>query len=103
MVIQAMRGSENHLFIPISINGQRESWWLVDTGAPMSTITEQAAATASLQAPAPGSNVRASVKSEGQELKVVMASDILSEGFDFGAQPLAVLRLDAVGGTGRFI
>jgi hypothetical protein len=55
------------------------------------------------QAPAPGSNVRASVKSEGQELKVVVASDILSEGFDFGPQPLAVLRLDAVGGTGRFI
>jgi hypothetical protein len=93
-VIQAIRGNKNHLFVPMSINGQKESWWLVDTGSPLSTITRQAAVTAALKEPEAGSKIPNTVKAEGQELKVVMASSLVSQGFDFGKQPLAILRLD---------
>ena len=110
VVIQAIRGDQNHLFVPISINLQKQSWWLVDTGAPISTITETAARRASLQPPAGArrtslqrlqppeiaAKIPSSVKVEGREREVVIAQKIVSEGFDFGEEPMAVLRLDAL-------
>jgi predicted aspartyl protease len=96
VVIQAIRGDQNHLFVPISINLQKQSWWLVDTGAPISTITEAAARSASLQRPGITAKIPSSVKVEGREREVVIAQKIVSEGFDFGEEPMAVLRLDAL-------
>ena len=96
VVIQAIRGDQNHLFVPISINLQKQSWWLVDTGAPISTITEAAARRASLQRPGITAKIPSSVKVEGREREVVIAQKIVSEGFDFGEEPMAVLRLDAL-------
>jgi predicted aspartyl protease len=93
-VIQAIRGNKNHLFVPMSINGQKEFWWLVDTGSPLSMITRQAAMAGALKEPEVGSKIPNTVKAEGQELKVVMASSLVSQGFDFGKQPLPILRLD---------
>jgi predicted aspartyl protease len=98
VVVQAIRGDQNHLFVPVSINSQSKSWWVVDTGAPISTITESAARKASLQGPEVASKIQipASVKVEGQERQIVIARKMVSEGFDFGEQPLVVLRLDAL-------
>lgn len=96
VVIQAIRGDQNHLFVPVSINLQKQSWWLVDTGAPISTITEAAARRASLQRPGITAKIPSSVKVEGREREVVIAQKIVSEGFDFGEEPMAVLRLDAL-------
>ncbi len=50
-VIQAIRGNKNHLFVPMAINGQKEFWWLVDTGSPLSMITSQAAMAGALKKP----------------------------------------------------
>jgi len=96
VVVQAIRGDQNHLFVPVSINSQNKSWWLVDTGAPISTITESAARKASLQGPEVASRIPTSVKVEGQEHQIVIAQKMVSEGFDFGEQPLVVLRLDGL-------
>ena len=92
-----MRGNHNHLFVPVSINRQNKSWWLIDTGAPISTITESAAKKASLQGPEIASKIPTSVKVEGQDHQIVIAHKMVSEGFDFGEQPLVVLRLDGLG------
>jgi hypothetical protein len=35
VVLQAIHGDQNHLFVPVSINRQKQSWWLGDTGAPI--------------------------------------------------------------------
>src|SRR5271165_2986197 len=67
VVVQAIRGDQNHLFVPVSVNNQNKSWWLVDTGAPISTITESAARKASLQGPEVASRIPTSVKVEGQD------------------------------------
>ena len=96
VVLQAIRGDQNHLFVPISINRQKQSWWLVDTGAPISTITAAAARRASLQRPAITAKIPSSVKVEGREREIVIAQKIVSEGFDFGEEPMAVLQLDAL-------
>jgi hypothetical protein len=96
VVLQAIRGDQNHLFVPISINRQKQSWWLVDTGAPISTITEAAARRASLQRPGITAKIPSSVKVEGRERDIVIAQKIVSEGFDFGEEPMAVLQLDAL-------
>lgn len=96
VVVQAIRGDQNHLFVPISVNSQSKSWWVIDTGAPISTITESAAKKASLQGPEVASRIPASVNVEGQERQIVIAQKMVSEGFDFGEQSLVVLRLDAL-------
>ena len=96
VVVQAIRGDQNHLFVPVSINSQNKSWWLIDTGAPISTITESAAKKASLQGPEIASKIPTSVKVEGQDHQIVIAHKMVSEGFDFGEQPLVVLRLDGL-------
>jgi predicted aspartyl protease len=96
VVIQAIRGDQNHLFVPVSINLQKQSWWLVDTGAPISTISEAAARRAFLQRPEITAKIPSSVRVEGREREVVVARKIVSEGFDFGEEPMAVLRLEAL-------
>jgi predicted aspartyl protease len=95
-VIQAVRGDQNHLFVPISINSRSKSWWVVDTGAPISAISESAARKASVQGPEIVSKIPASVRVEGQDRQIVIAQKMVSEGFDFGEQTLVVLRLDAL-------
>jgi hypothetical protein len=96
VVVQAIRGNQNHLFVPITINGQNRTWWMVDTGAAISTITESAARKASLQGPGIVPKIPATAKVEGQEGQIVIAEKMVSEGFDFGEQTLVVLRLDAL-------
>jgi hypothetical protein len=95
-VIQASLGSKNHLVVPVSINGGEKSWWIVDTGAPISVISSEQAAITGLQRTDSGSWMPAAVIVESRRVKVLYAESMVSEGFNFGRAQLAVLGLGAV-------
>jgi Aspartyl protease len=90
-VIQASLGSNNHLVVPVSINGGEKPWWIVDTGAPISVISREQAASTGLQRIDSGSGMPAAPIVESHRVKVLYAASMVSEGFDFGGEELAVL------------
>jgi Aspartyl protease len=92
-VIQASRGTLNHLFVPISINGQQRSWWIIDTGAPVSIISTAEASKIGPQLSGSGLGITASTIAETRGAKVFLSSSMVSEGFDFGRENLAVIPL----------
>jgi predicted aspartyl protease len=86
VAIQAVRGNQNHLFIPVSVNGQKQNWWLVDTGSPLSIIRPREATRAGITIP---STLATSGKGRHP---VVVAADLVSEGMHFGPKQLAVIE-----------
>jgi hypothetical protein len=50
---QAILSSGLHLFAPVSINGAKRTWWLIDTGAPGSLIAPSLQKKLSLPTPPP--------------------------------------------------
>jgi Aspartyl protease len=95
IVIQASLGSKNHLVVPISINGGEKSWWIVDTGAPISVISSEQAAISRLRRSDYGFGMPAGAIVESHLVKVLYAASMVSEGFDFEGVELAVLGLGA--------
>jgi hypothetical protein len=96
IVLEAIRGDQNHLFIPVSVAGTRETYWLVDTGSPTSGILESVARAAKLSPPSTGSGIPPKVPLEGKKTPVVMTPNLVSEKFDFGGQPLAFFPGDTL-------
>jgi predicted aspartyl protease len=86
VAVQAVRGSVNHLFVPVSVNGKRANWWLVDTGAPYSVIRPAEMTRAGIANPQP----QLSTTGEGKH-PIVSAANITSEGMDFGKKSLVVI------------
>jgi hypothetical protein len=54
---QALSSSQLHLFVPVSINGTKPTWWLVDTGAPVSIVSNFLRQRLSLPGPPAGSGI----------------------------------------------
>src|SRR5258708_12880663 len=58
---QAVLSSQLHLFVPVSINGTRRTWWLVDTGAPVSIVSNFLRHMLSLPGPPARSGINATI------------------------------------------
>jgi Aspartyl protease len=91
---QAILSSGLHLFVPVSINGTKPTWWLIDTGAPGSLIAPSLQQKLSLPAPPPQPGSRATVKISGKNYPVVLAQSIDFNGAQIGPGYLTVAPLD---------
>src|SRR5260221_2398893 len=88
---QAILSSGLHLFAPVSINGTKRTWWLIDTGAPGSLIAPSLQKRLSLPAPPP--QARSEVKISGKNYPVVLAQSVDFNGAQIGPGYMAVAPL----------
>jgi len=91
---QAILSSGLHLFAPVSINGAKRTWWLIDTGAPGSLIAPSLQKKLSLPTPPPPT--RSQVKISGKSYPVVMAQNVDFNGAQIGPGYMAVAPLDVM-------
>ena len=95
-VTQAILGSSLHLFVPVSINGGKRIWWLVDTGAPGSTISPSLRRAISLPGPAAGSGINATVTRRGKAYPVAFAQSVEISGTELGPGYFRVEQIDRI-------
>jgi predicted aspartyl protease len=95
-VTQAILGSSLHLFVPVSINGGKRIWWLVDTGAPGSTISPSLRRAISLPGPAAGSGIKATVTRRGKAYPVAFAQSVDISGTELGPGYFRVEQIDRI-------
>jgi predicted aspartyl protease len=91
---QAILSSGLHLFVPVSINGTKRTWFAVDTGAPVSLISPLSQQRLSLPSPSPGSGVKSTAKNRGRAYPVVFAQSVDFNGADLGSGYLVVAPID---------
>jgi predicted aspartyl protease len=91
---QAVLGSQLHLFVPVSINGTRRTWWLVDTGAPASIVSPFLRQRLSLPGPPAGSGINATITRRGKTYSVAFAISINLNGAELGPGYLRVEQID---------
>ena len=91
---QAVFGSQLHLFVPVSINGARRTWWLVDTGAPASIVSPFLRQRLSLPGPPAGSGINATITRRGKAYSVAFAMSINLNGAELGPGYLRVEQID---------
>jgi predicted aspartyl protease len=93
---QAILGSSLHLFVPVSINGGKRIWWLVDTGAPGSTISPSLRRALSLPGPAAGSGINAAITRRGKTYPVAFAQSVDINGTELGPGYFRVEQTDRI-------
>jgi predicted aspartyl protease len=93
---QAILSSGLHLFVPVSINGGKRIWWLVDTGAPGSTISPSLRRALSLPGPAAGSGANATVTRRGNTYPVAFAQSVDINGTELGPGYFRVEQIDRI-------
>jgi len=91
---QAVSSSQLHLFVPVSINGTRRTWWLVDTGAPASIVSHFLRQRLSLPGPPAGSGINAMIMRRGKAFSVAFAMSINLNGTELGPDYLRVEQID---------
>ena len=91
---QAVLSSQLHLFVPVSINGTRRTWWLVDTGAPVSIVSNFLRQRLSLPGPPAGSGINATIMSRGKAHSVAFAISINLNGTELGPDYLRVEQIN---------
>jgi Aspartyl protease len=91
---QAVLSSQLHLFVPVSINGTRPTWWLVDTGAPVSIVSHFLRQRLSLPGPPAGSGINATIMSRGKAYSVAFAISINLNGTELGPAYLRVEQIN---------
>jgi hypothetical protein len=93
---QAILSYGLHLFVPVSINGSKRIWWLVDTGAPGSTIAPSVRRGLSLPAPGAGSGVNATVARRGKAYPIAFAQSVDVSGTELGPGYFRVEQIDRI-------
>jgi Aspartyl protease len=93
---QAVLSYGLHLFVPVSINGGKRIWWLVDTGAPGSTITPSLQRSLSLPGPAAGSGVKATVTRHSKAYPIAFAQSVDVNGTELGPGYFRVDQIDKI-------
>ena len=93
---QAILSSGLHLFVPVSINGTKRTWWLIDTGAPGSLVAPSLQQKLSLPAPPGQTGSQATVKISGKSYPLVLAQSVDLNGAQIGPGYLAVAPLDVM-------
>src|SRR5260370_15033179 len=91
---QAILSSGLHLFAPVSINGTKRTWWLIDTGAPGSLIAPSLQKKLSLPTPPP--QTRSQVKISCKSYPVGLAQNVDFNGAQIGPGYMAVAPLDVM-------
>ncbi|HZC35511.1 MAG TPA: aspartyl protease family protein [Chthoniobacterales bacterium] len=81
---QAVLSYGLHLFVPVSINGGKRTWWLVDTGAPGSTIAPSLQQSLSLPLTTTRFGVPAKVTRQGRDYPVTFAESVDFNGTELG-------------------
>jgi hypothetical protein len=93
---QAILSYGLHLFVPVSINGSKRVWWLVDTGAPGSTIAPSLRRDLSLPAPAAGAGVNPTVTRHGKAYPIAFAESVDINGTKLGPGYFRVDQIDRI-------
>jgi predicted aspartyl protease len=93
---QGILSSGLHLFVPVSINGTKRTWWLIDTGAPGSLIAPSLQQKLSLPAPSGQTGSKATVKISGKNYPLVLAQSVDVNGAQIGPGYLAVAPIDVM-------
>jgi predicted aspartyl protease len=96
---QAVRTNGNHLFIPVTVNHSAPTWWLVDTGAPVSLIDTEYARQLGLSA-APGAEGSSSttVNRERSGRPSVVCQDLQIGTMDCGGVILREVSVESLAG-----
>jgi predicted aspartyl protease len=93
---QAILSNGLHLFVPVSINGTKRIWWMVDTGAPRSLIAPSFQQRLSLPLVTTGTKVKAMTNVGGQHYPVVLAKSVDVNGAELGPGYLAVTPINNI-------
>src|SRR4029077_15700953 len=83
-------------FVPVSINGTKRTWWLIDTGAPGSLVAPSLQQKLSLPAPPGQTGSPATVKIGGKSYPRVLAQSVELDVAQIGPGYLAVAPLDVI-------
>jgi predicted aspartyl protease len=93
---QAVLSNGLHLFVPVSINGGKRTWWLIDTGAPGSTIAPSLRQRLALPAATAGSGLTATVTRRGKAYPVTLAQSVDLNGTELGPGYFRVEQIDQI-------
>jgi Aspartyl protease len=93
---QAIMSYRLHLFVPVSINGGKRTWWLVDTGAPGSTIAPYLRQSLSLPLTTTRFGVPATVTRQGRTFPVTFAQSVDFNGMELGPGYFRVEQIDQI-------
>src|SRR5260370_2800486 len=91
---QAVLSSQFRLFVPVSINGTRPTWWLVDTGPRVSIVSHFLRQGLPIPGPQAGSGINATIMSRGKAYSVAFAISINLNGTELGPDYLRVEQID---------
>jgi aspartyl protease len=91
---QAVSSSQLHMFVPVSINGTKPTWWLVDTGAPVSIVSHLLRQRLSLPEPPAGSGINPTIMSRGKAYSVAFAISINLNGTELGPDFLRIEQIN---------
>jgi len=83
-IVSTARSDQLHLFAPVSVNGSKTEWFLVDTGAPLSLISPSAQKALSLPEAKTHDNRTVTVTNVGKKLPLVYAQSIRSGDMELG-------------------
>ncbi len=92
--IHIVRDTQNHLFIPIAINGV-QSWWGLDTGFMFSIIDPAIARKAHLKQAADANHVPFNARVNGQICPIVTVADLRSGALSFGQAKIPVFEIES--------
>jgi predicted aspartyl protease len=83
-VVPTAWNDQLHLFAPVSVNGSKTEWFLVDTGAPFSLISPSAQKELTLPEAKTRDNLTVTVTNVGKKLPLVYAQSIKSGDMELG-------------------
>lgn len=92
--IHIVRDTQNHLFIPVTINGI-QSWWGLDTGFLFSIIDPAIARRAHLKQAADANHVPFNARVNGQICPIVTVADLRSGALSFGQAKIPVFEIES--------
>jgi predicted aspartyl protease len=92
-VIHLVRDDQNHLFLPLKVDGVR-SWWGVDTGFPFSVIDASISSRANSRHLADANGVPLNADVNGRVCPIVEASNVTVGSTNLGALEVAELDLE---------
>jgi predicted aspartyl protease len=92
-IIHLVRDDQNHLFIPLSVDGIR-SWWGIDTGFPFSVIDSSIASRANLRHLSDSNRIPLNADVNGRVCPIVEATNITVGSTNLGDLKVAALNLE---------
>jgi hypothetical protein len=91
-----MRDNQNHIFIPVALNGVK-SWWAIDTGAPISVIDPRFSAKARAPKILRSSGALVETDLNGHPYPLVLVANLSSGPLNFGTGEIPEVPLEAKG------